>query len=107
MIDIKRIYCITFLFVLFGFYTQAQDTIQIQDLKAIQCKRFGNNAVTQGDYNAAIEYYAQFMKLKPDNAKIAYKLADAYRQNRDYVNAQDWYEKAYRFSNQSNNLALY
>ncbi|HEX7412827.1 MAG TPA: OmpA family protein [Bacteroidia bacterium] len=107
MIDIKHKYFIVFLFVVFGFYTQAQDTIQIQDLKAVQCKRLGNNAVTQGDYNAAVEYYAQFMKLKPDNAKVAYKLAEAYRINRDYINAQDWYEKACRFSNQSNHMALY
>ena len=107
MIDIKRIYFFTFLFVVFGFYTQAQDTIQIHDLKASDCKHFGNNAVTQGDYYAATEYFGQFMKLKPDNAKIAYKLAEAYRMTRDYVSAQDWYEKAYRFSNQSNHMALY
>lgn len=107
MIDIKRIYCIVFLFVLFGFYTQAQDTLQIQDLKAAQCKRLGNNAVKQGDYFTAVECFAQYMKLKPDNAKVAYSLANAYRQNRDYVLAQDWYEKAYRFSNQSNSMALY
>lgn len=107
MIDIKRIYQFAFLFVLLGFYTQAQDTLQIQDLKASQCKRLGNAAVTQGDYYAAAEYFGQYMKLKPDNAKVAYKLAEAYRANRDYVNAQDWYEKAYRLSNQSNNLALY
>jgi OOP family OmpA-OmpF porin len=105
--DIKRIYYITFLLVLFGFYTQAQDTLQIQDMKAMQCKRLGNAAVTQGDYYAAAEYFGRYMKLKPDNAKIAYKLAEAYRINRDYISAQDWYEKAYRFSNQSNYMALY
>ena len=107
MIDIKHKYIIAFLFVLFGFCSQAQDTLQIQDLKASDCKHFGNNAVSQGDYYAATEYFAQYMKLKPDNAKIAYKLAEAYRMTRDYVNAQDWYEKAYRYSNQSNSMALY
>ena len=64
-------------------------------------------AVTQGDYHAAQEYFEQYMKLKPNNAKIAYKLADAYRNNRDYTNAQEWYDKAYKLSGQSNPFAVY
>ena len=107
MIGISRIYCFSFFFFFCGVYLHAQDTLQIQDLKAGQCKRLGDKAVRIEDYNAATEYYNQYMKLKPDNANYAYKLADAYRKNRDYVNAQDWYEKSYRFSNQSNNMALY
>ena len=109
MIDIKRIYNLTFLFVLLGFYIQAQqpDTIDIQTLKAGQCKRFGKSAVIQGDYYAAVEYYSQYLKLKPNNATIAYKLAEAYRINRDYVSAQEWYDKAYKLSNQSNGMAVY
>jgi OOP family OmpA-OmpF porin len=109
VIDIKRIYHLTCLFILLGFCLKAQqpDTINIQTLKAGECKRFGKSAVLQGDYNAAAEYYAQYMKLKPNNASVAYKLAEAYRINRDYISAQEWYEKAYALSGSSNGLAVY
>ena len=92
MIDIKRIYSLTFLFIVFGFFAQAQDTIEIQKLKAGQAKRLGNGAIKQGDYHAAEEYFTQYTKLKRNNATGAFKLAEAYRINRDYVNAQEWYD---------------
>ena len=107
MIDIKRIYIISFLFMLFGVYLHAQDTLEIQNLKAGQCKRLGNAAAKQGDYYSAAEYFTRYMKLKPDNAKVAYSLAEAHRINRDYISAQDWYDKAYKLSGQSNTMALY
>jgi len=106
VIDTKRIYSLTFLFVLLSFFVQAQDTIEIKNLKAGECRRMGDAAVKQGDYYAAGEYYDQYMKLKPNNAKGAYKLATAFRINRDYVSAQEWYDKAIKF-NPDNSLAIY
>ncbi len=106
MIDIKRIYSLTFLFILLSFFVQAQDTIEVQNLKAGQCKRLGDAAVKQGDYYAAGEYYDRFMKLKPNNGKVAYKLATTFRINRDYVSAQEWYDKAIKL-NPDNSLAIY
>ena len=107
MIDIKRIYNLTFLFFLFGFYIQAQDTIEAKNLSAGQAKRIGNAAIKQGDYHAAEDYYTQYTKLKPNNAKGAYKLAEAYRINRDYIGAQAWYDKACKLSGESNPMALF
>jgi OOP family OmpA-OmpF porin len=106
VIDIKRIYSLTFLFILLSFFVQAQDTIEVQNLKAGQCKRLGDAAVKQGDYYAAGEYYDRFMKLKPNNGKVAYKLATTFRINRDYVSAQEWYDKAIKL-NPDNSLAIY
>ncbi|HKC67472.1 MAG TPA: tetratricopeptide repeat protein, partial [Bacteroidia bacterium] len=106
MIDIKRIYSLTFLFVLLSFFVKAQDTVEVQNLKAGDCRRMGDAAVKQGDYYAAQEYYSQFMKLKPNNGKVAYKLATAFRINRDYVNAQEWYDKAYKL-NPNYGITLY
>jgi len=106
VIDTKRIYSFAFLFMLFSLFAQAQDTIEIKNLKAGQCRRMGDAAVKQGDYNAAQEYYDQFMKLKPNNGQVAYKLANAYRVNRDYISAQEWYDKAIKF-NPDNGLAYY
>jgi len=107
VIDIKRIYNLTFLFFLFGFYIQAQDTIEAKNLSAGQAKRMGNAAIKQGDYHAAEDYYTQYTKLKPNNAKGAYKLAEAYRINRDYIGAQAWYDKACKLSGESNPMALF
>ena len=105
MIVTKRIYFI-FLFIgLWCFSAQAQDTLEIASLKAPDLKKLGNAAIQQGDYFLASEYFSQFLKFKPNNGKIAYKLATCYRMTRDYVNAQDWYDKAYKFS--ANPLALY
>ncbi len=106
MIDIKQIHILSLLFLILGFSIQAQDTIEIKNLKAGQAKRLGNGAITQGDYHAAEEYYTQYTKLKPNNAKGAYKLAETYRINRDYVSAQEWYDNAYKI-NPDNSMALY
>lgn len=99
------IFILTMLFV--GFAVQAQDTIDIKTLKPGQLKRFGKAAVKQGDYSAATEYYGQFMKLKPDNFKIAFQLAECYRNVRDYVSGLEWYDKAYKLSNQTDPLSGY
>lgn len=106
MIDTKRIYSLIFLFVLLSFFVKAQDTIEIKNLKAGECRRMGDAAVKQNDYYAAQEYYEQYMKLKPNNGKVAYNLATAFRINRDYISAQEWYDKAYKL-NPNNGITLY
>jgi len=104
--DTRRIYSLAFLFMLLGFFAQAQDTIEIKSLKAGECRRMGDAAVKQGDYYSAQEYYDQYMKLKPNNGKVAYNLATAFRINRDYVSAQEWYDKSIKL-NPNNGLAYY
>lgn len=107
MTDIKRIYNLTFLFLLLGFCIQAQDTIEAKNLKAGQARRLGDAAIKQGDYHAAEDFFTQYTKLKPNNAKGAYKLAESYRINRDYVSAQEWYDKACKLSGESMPMALF
>jgi outer membrane protein OmpA-like peptidoglycan-associated protein len=94
--DFKKIFVAFFL--LLGCIALAQDTIDIKTLSAGQAKRFGLNAMKQGDYSSATEYFQQFMKLRPNNAKIAYKLGESYRQVRDYAAAQEWYEKSHKMN---------
>jgi OmpA-OmpF porin, OOP family len=101
-----KYFTLIFLIGITAFSLHSQDTINIKTLKAGQCKRFGNTALKQGDYNAAMEYYLQFMKLKPGNTKISFKLAECYRNTRDYVNAQDWYDKTYK-QDPNNAMACY
>lgn len=97
MTAIKKI-SLVFVFIFAFAGMQAQDTVDVKSLKAGQLKRFGKSAMQQGDFYSAAEYYNQYLKLKPANGKIAYKLAEAYRINRDYVSAQEWYDKAYKLS---------
>jgi OOP family OmpA-OmpF porin len=100
-------YISVFLLAIFSFAAHAQDTVDIKTLKAGQSKRFGKNAVKQGDYYAATEYFSHFMKLKPNNTKVAFKLAESFRASRDYVSAQEWYSKAYKLSGENDPLSCY
>ncbi|MGZ3865977.1 MAG: tetratricopeptide repeat protein, partial [Bacteroidia bacterium] len=106
MTGTKFKYIAALFFTVFVFALQAQDTVDIRSLKPQELKRLGNGAIKQGDYITSIEYYSQYMKLKPGKGKIAYKLAESYRNTRDYVAAQEWYDKAYKL-NPANNMAAY
>jgi OOP family OmpA-OmpF porin len=102
----KQYFIAVLLLSMFAFSLRAQDTVDIKKLKPQELKRLGNGAVKQGDYTTSIDYYAQFMKLKPSKGKVAFKLAESYRNTRDYVNAQEWYDKAYKL-NPDNAMAGY
>lgn len=87
--------------------TQTQDSIEALFYTPRQLKRFGNNAMLQGDFYAASKYFTKYLKFKPKDYKVAYRLAESYRINRDYENAQTWYATAFDNSNEQLPLALY
>lgn len=86
---------------------KAQDTINVKQYTPRECKSFGKNAMQQGDFYAASKYFEQYLKLRPNNYKVAYKLAESYRLNRDYMNAQKWYQEAFDKSKAKKTIALY
>ncbi len=94
-----------FLFSYTCFYAQVPDSIA--HLRPYKLKNFGNNAIDQGDYQTALPYWEQYNKLKPGNAKAMVKLADCYKQMRDYTKAQDLYKKAYETHPDKNITALF
>jgi len=63
--------------------------------KPNQLKAYGLTALKAGDYYTAVDFLEQYCRYKPENFKMALKLADAYRLSRDYVNAEEWYKKVY------------
>jgi len=73
----------------------AQNKPDISNLKPWQLKSFAKNSVRVGDTYSAIHYYERLMELIPENINNAYKLADLYRNSRDYVKAEKAYEDCY------------
>lgn len=84
-----------------------QPVNNIQQFNSWQIKGFAKKAQKQGDIYSAIDYYEYFAKMKPDNLKIAFKLAELYRSARDYKKAEKYYSKVYSVDPQKWVLALY
>ncbi len=84
-----------------------EDSLVVKLLSPGQLKNFGKNALLQGDFGMASEYFERFMKLKPNHYKIAFQLAESFRFNRDYMQALHWYERSYSLSNKEFALPLY
>ncbi len=94
------------LLLLFSFSCHAQDSLSRMH-SARQLKNLGNSGMTLGDYGAASQYFEAYLKLKTKDYKIAFKLAESYRLNRDYAPALNWYEKAYTLSDKTFVLPLF
>ena len=56
-------------------------------------KRLAKKAYKLDDVYTTIDYLEVYMEQKPEDAKYAWMLAEAYRKARDYKNAEDWYDK--------------
>lgn len=86
---------------------QDMDSINATIYSPLQLKNLGKNAILQGDYAAASVYLEQYLKYRPNKYKVAYQLAESYRINRDYENAQKWYKLSFDKSNGQKSLAMY
>ena len=73
----------------------SQSTIQTDTLKTYQIKRLAKNSVRFGDIYAAITYYEEYLKEKPNRNDFKLELADLYRKSRDYVKAEKMYKEVY------------
>ncbi len=78
-----------------------------QSMTFSQVKKLANSAIRNNDYYSAIDYYNSVVKLKPNNLKYQYRLAEFYRKTRDYKQADYWYGKAYKGNPDKYLLALY
>ncbi len=74
---------------------KAQSPIQTDTLKTFQLKRMAKNAVRFGDTYAAITYYEDYLKEKPNRYDLKLELADLYRKARDYQKAENTYKEVY------------
>ncbi|MCD6066126.1 MAG: ompA [Bacteroidetes bacterium] len=101
----KYIY-IALLFLSFGASAQV-DTAAVKKMSPADLKHFAKHAVQQNDYAEAIPYYEQYLKLKKNDPKIQFKLAECYRHERDYAKAELMYGAAYKSDPQKNVTALY
>jgi len=73
----------------------SQSPIQTDTLKTYQLKRMAKNAVRFGDTYAAITYYEDYLKEKPNRYDLKLELADLYRKARDYEKAEGLYKEVY------------
>ena len=54
-------------------------------------EQMGDDAVTQGDYGKAAEYFQKSLQLKPENPGVIFKLANAYQAQGDTDTANQHY----------------
>ena len=54
-------------------------------------EQMGDDAVTQGDYGKAAEYFQKSLQLKPENPGVIFKLANAYRAQGDTATGNQHY----------------
>jgi peptidoglycan-associated lipoprotein len=66
----------------------------------------GNELMKKEDYFGAAQAFFQAAELKPNDLNIYMQLADAYRLNEDFVEAEKWYFKCVKTSSKIN-LSLY
>ncbi|MDP2386760.1 MAG: OmpA family protein [Bacteroidota bacterium] len=105
MIVTRYIYIVLFFLSYIGI---AQvDTLAIKHMNEGTLKKLGKNAMLQKDYNTAIPYFEQFLKLKKNDGAVEFKLAECYRETRNYKKAEVMYAKAYKSDPEKNKTALY
>ena len=76
----------------------AQTPIKTDTLKPIQIKRLAKNSVRFGDIYAAITYFEEYLKMKPNRNDFKFQLADLYRRSRDYSKAEALYKEVFNLN---------
>jgi OOP family OmpA-OmpF porin len=89
------------------FTSFAQDSLSTRGYSARQLKQLAKSGEEQGDLNAAAKFYEEYMKRRPADYKVAFKLAESYRLTRDYGHALGWYEKSYALSKNTYFIPVY
>src|SRR6056297_1597030 len=78
--------------IMFGNLAAQSDT---EDMRPGQMKRYGIEALRNGDLYTAIDYLSAYLEEKPADAKIQYKLGELYFKSRNYPAAAKCYDKAF------------
>lgn len=86
--------CFIVLVAMFGSNLLAQNALPNLEKKSMkEVKSMAKNSLRMGDTYTALFYYEEWNKRKPDNFKITYQLAALYRKSRNYVKAEEHYQK--------------
>lgn len=67
----------------------------------------GKKQIKAGNVYGATETYEEIMKNRPDNAKVAYQLANTYYIARDYKSASKWYQATWELEPEKYPLSQY
>ncbi len=89
-----NLYIISFIIFIFSSNILAQK-ITIADEKFNDHKESADKYFQNEEYYLAAQEYLKAAKLKPNEAYVDYQLAECYRKNLDYDDAEIWYEKTF------------
>ncbi len=85
-----------------------QNLPETEKLSMRKIKGLATNSLRLGDTYGALVYYKEWVKRKPENAKVVFQLAELYRGARDYEHASDAYWQFLKLTGgQKNPMALY
>lgn len=80
---------------------------QVPDYGKAKLKRIALAAERLNDYYTAIDYLGAYLEKAPKNTRVKYKLANYYREIRDYGQAYEWYKTVYEENPKKYKLALF
>ena len=81
------------LMLIFPFCLLSQPVEDMENLGSNHLKGFTKNAVKSGDTYSAIDFLIEYCTRNPEDLKQAYRLAELYRQTRDYESAAVCYKR--------------
>ncbi len=73
--------------------TESKKTKKPKKFKAGKYSKAANKMLQKGNIYAASDLYEEIMQHTPENASIAYRLAESYRVARDYKKSEQWYKR--------------
>lgn len=82
-------------FIFFIFSSSIAQRITVADEKYNDHKQEGDKYYQNEEYYLAAQEYLKAAKIKPNDPYVDYQLAECYRKNLDYDDAEIWYEKAF------------
>ncbi len=102
----KLFYSLVAIFVIFSFILSinlaAKDSQPKPDKKILKeakkLRKKGDKELKKKNFDEAIKYYLESLKLYPDDEKANVNIAYAYLKKGDYENSLNYYEKAYKIN---------
>lgn len=70
--------------------------VNFDHLKPRHLKKYGNNAIRNGDIYSAIDYFEKYCSLKSKDIKETFTLAELYEKSRNYNQAAKQYKQVYK-----------
>lgn len=93
------------MFLAFPLSSQVDSSIYKAKLKYV--KKAAAKSLENGDYYSSLEYAKKYLQKRPNNISVLYTLAEAYRNSRDYSNAEITYQRVVEKNNSNYVKAFY